>query len=106
MPGSEASGRFEAMTAPNPMPWHNQPAGQVLARLDSTADGLSLQEAAQRLAAHGRNEGTRISPMQIFPGRLKGLVIGILIVAGVVSGALGVLRQCRLPVLVVWPPLP
>ena len=34
-------------------------------------------------------EGKRISPLQIFLGQFKNLIIWILIVAGVVSGVLG-----------------
>ena len=72
--------------------WHSQSAEEVLAQLASTADGLSSQEAAQRLAANGPNElkeGKRISPLQIFLGQFKSLIIWILIAAGVISGVLG-----------------
>lgn len=72
--------------------WHSQPTGEVLAKLDSAATGLSALEAAKRLAANGPNElkeGKRISPLRIFLGQFKSLIIWILIVAGVVSGVLG-----------------
>jgi len=72
--------------------WHSQPAEEVLAQVGSSATGLSAQEAAQRLAADGRNElkeGKRISPLQIFLGQFKSLMIWILIAAGGVAGALG-----------------
>ncbi len=72
--------------------WHSQSAEDVLAHLDSSAIGLSAQEAAQRLAANGPNElkeGKRISPLQIFLGQFKSLIIWILIAAGVISGVLG-----------------
>ena len=52
---------------------------------------MSSQEAAHRLAANGPNElkeGKRISPLQIFLGQLKSLIIWILIAAGVISGLL------------------
>ncbi len=64
----------------------------MVAQLDSSAKGLSAQEAAKRLAADGPNElteGKRISPFQIFLGQFKSLIIWILIVAGVISGVLG-----------------
>ena len=63
-----------------------------MAQLGSAAAGLSAVEAAKRLAANGPNElkeSKRISPLQIFLGQFKSLVIWILIVAGVVSGVLG-----------------
>ena len=72
--------------------WHSQPVEDVLAQLNSAATGLSSQEAAQRLAANGPNElkeGKRISPLQIFLGQFKSLIIWILIAAGVISGLLG-----------------
>lgn len=72
--------------------WHNLSAEEVLAQLHSAAAGLSAPEAAQRLVANGPNElkeGKRISPLQIFLGQFKSLIIWILIVAGVISGVLG-----------------
>ena len=72
--------------------WHSQPVEDVLAQLNSATTGLSSQEAAQRLAANGPNElkeGKRISPLQIFLGQFKSLIIWILIAAGVISGLLG-----------------
>ena len=72
--------------------WHNLSAEEVLAQLGSAAPGLSVAEAAQRLAVNGPNElkeGNRISPLQIFLGQFKSLIIWILIVAGVISGVLG-----------------
>ena len=72
--------------------WHSQSGEELLAQLGSTATGLSASEAAQRLAANGPNElkeGKRISPLQIFLGQFKSLIIWILIAAGVISGVLG-----------------
>ncbi|MGZ8239035.1 MAG: cation-translocating P-type ATPase, partial [Methylobacter sp.] len=72
--------------------WHSQAGEQVLTQLGSSANGLSAQEAALRLAANGPNElkeGKRISPLQIFLSQFKSLIIWILIAAGVISGLLG-----------------
>ena len=72
--------------------WHSQSAEEVLAKLGSATTGLSAQEAAQRLATNGPNElkeGKRISPLQIFLGQFKSLIVWILIAAGVISGVLG-----------------
>jgi Ca2+-transporting ATPase len=81
-------------SAPHPKgeAWHNRSAEEVLRQFGSASTGLSAMEAAQRLAANGPNElkeGKRISPLQIFLGQFKSLIIWILIVAGVISGALG-----------------
>jgi Ca2+-transporting ATPase len=72
--------------------WHNQSAGEVLASLESSAAGLSAQEAAKRLSADGPNtlkEGSRIGALQILFGQFKSIIIWILIAAGVLSGVLG-----------------
>jgi P-type Ca2+ transporter type 2C len=72
--------------------WHSQSAEEALAQLGSSATGLSAQEAAQRLAADGPNalkEVKRISPLQVFLGQFKSLIIWMLIAAGAISGLLG-----------------
>ena len=72
--------------------WHTRSVEDVLAQLGSSAAGLSAAEAAQRLAANGPNElkeAKHISPLQIFLGQFKSLIIWILIVAGVASSLLG-----------------
>lgn len=54
--------------------------------------GLSSAEAARRLAADGPNElkeGPRVTALQLLLGQFKSLIVWLLIVAGVVSGALG-----------------
>ena len=58
--------------------WHSHSAEEVLAHLGAAATGLSATAAAQRLAANGSNEmkqGKRISPLQIFLGQFKSLLI-------------------------------
>ena len=72
--------------------WHNRSAEEVLAQLGSSTAGLSARDAAQRLAVDGPNElkeGKRISPLWIFLGQFKSLIIWILIAAGALSGVLG-----------------
>lgn len=71
--------------------WHNQSSEEVLAQLGSAATGLSATEATKRLAEHGRNELTdarSIGLWDIFYGQFNNLTVWILIVAGVVSGAM------------------
>ncbi len=90
---SNTSMSKETNIAPAPEEaWHGQSADEVLGKLGSSAEGLSEEEAARRLAAEGPNElkeGKRISPFQILLGQFKSLIIWILIAAGVISGALG-----------------
>jgi Ca2+-transporting ATPase len=92
MPGTPAVAEQPKGTA-----WHSQSAEEVLARLTSTAEGLSSHEAAQRLETNGLNElkeGKRVSLLQISLGQFKSLIIWILIAAGVISGLLGELLDC------------
>lgn len=76
----------------NTTQWHNRTAEDVLDQLSSSANGLTVQEAATRLANDGLNElqeGKRISPFRIFIAQFKSLLIWILIIAGIISGLLG-----------------
>ena len=72
--------------------WHHRSAEEVLAQTESSAAGLSAQDAAQRLAAEGPNElkeGKRVSVVQIVLGQFKSLIIWTLVAAGVISAVLG-----------------
>lgn len=60
----------------------------VLRDLKTNSEGLSGQEAAQRLERYGKNglaEGKRKGMIQVFLEQFKDLLIAILIVAGIVS---------------------
>lgn len=64
--------------------WHTEPLEEVYERLDSSADGLSSEEAGERLERVGRNEvetteGT--SPLRIFVEQYRTAIIWLLIVA-------------------------
>jgi Ca2+-transporting ATPase len=72
--------------------WYRAAADDVLARVLSSSAGLTSIEAARRLAANGPNELTEaegISMLTIIGGQFKGLIIWILIGAGVISILLG-----------------
>ena len=73
-------------------PWTSRTAADVLATFESTIEGLSSEEAASRLAAHGPNElreGKRVSVASVLISQFKGLIIWILVAAGILSGLLG-----------------
>jgi Ca2+-transporting ATPase len=77
---------------PNDERWHTRSAEEVLAQLGSSTAGLSANDAAKRLKIDGPNElkeGKRISPLRIFLGQFKSLIIWILIAAGALSAMLG-----------------
>ena len=72
--------------------WYKLSVKDVLARLGSGPEGLDQAEAAGRLAEYGPNElverGIK-SPWKILWEQLTGLMVIILIVAGVISGLIG-----------------
>ncbi|NUQ36251.1 MAG: cation-translocating P-type ATPase [Caldilineales bacterium] len=73
--------------------WHRLETSEILSQLHSdAASGLSTAEAQRRLTEHGPNELSergRKSPWRILWEQLTGLMVVILIIAAVVSAALG-----------------
>jgi len=72
--------------------WYLLSPAAALERLGSSADGLTSAEAARRLAEYGPNSLKEIrpaGPVRVFLGQFKSVIVWILIVAGIVSGALG-----------------
>jgi len=72
--------------------WHARSAEEVLSNLDSSSAGLSSAEAVKRLDNHGLNELTvqkSTSPLTIFLNQFKDLMVVILIIATIISAALG-----------------
>ena len=74
------------------VPWHALTVQEALERQAVDAAGLSAAEAAERLLLHGRNR-LRLEPpvpaWRILVAQLKSLVVVLLLVAAVVSLALG-----------------
>ncbi|MCU0764721.1 MAG: HAD-IC family P-type ATPase [Burkholderiaceae bacterium] len=81
--------------APGPVAgpcWHALAAPEVLARLQSTPQGLSAAEAAARLARHGRNElppPSKRSALRRLLLQFHNLLIYVLLAAGAVTLLLG-----------------
>src|SRR5512145_191485 len=73
--------------------WHVMPVAEIATRLGTdAAAGLAASEAGRRLAADGPNElprATAVSPLALFAGQFRSVVIWVLIVAALVSAALG-----------------
>ena len=73
--------------------WHRLAVADVAAQLEtSPSSGLSSEEAARRLAAHGPNEleaADVIAPWQILLAQFKNVLILILLVAVGLSAVLG-----------------
>lgn len=73
------------------MEQYRETIGTVLARVGSSAGGLSSEEAALRLRENGRNalkEGKKKSKLMLFFAQFKDLMTLILIAAAVLSGVL------------------
>lgn len=73
-------------------PWHSLSGGKAIAELGSDPNGLSEEEAKRRLARFGYNElepEKKISPFSIFLRQFKNVLVIILLVATVMSLALG-----------------
>jgi len=72
--------------------WHAIEAQEALSKLKSEKTGLSSTEAAERLKKYGPNQlaaGEKTSPLKIFLGQFKSILILILIAAALVSFATG-----------------
>ena len=72
--------------------WHAMPTGAVLEHVNTSPQGLSVEEAQRRLAEYGPNvltEGTRRGPLAIMLGQFPDVMILILLVAAVISGLIG-----------------
>ena len=78
--------------ASKPENWFRPPIDELLASLNSSKDGLTVEEAVVRLEGQGPNalKASRIiNPVRIFLGQFKSLIIWVLIAAGIVSALLG-----------------
>ena len=69
-------------------PYYRMTASEALSRLDASADGLSDEQAKERLEAHGPNqlaEGKKKSVAMVFLDQFKDLLVVILIIAAGIS---------------------
>jgi Ca2+-transporting ATPase len=90
MPGSKKT--REIPDSMMPQDWHSIEAGDVLARLDSTTEGLTNAAALQRLRQYGANAipGKRHrSPAAMLLGQFADFMILVLLAAAVISGFIG-----------------
>ncbi len=74
------------------IPWHQIAVEEVFSRLETSLQGLSSEEAAQRLIQYGPNElkeKPRPSFFQLVLDQLKDFIVMLLIVASIVSAFLG-----------------
>lgn len=72
--------------------WHSKKVDDVMHELEVTHEGLTSQEAQQRLKKHGYNElvaKKRKSAFSMFLGQFKDVFILLLIVAIIFSGVIG-----------------
>ncbi|MDS0295177.1 cation-translocating P-type ATPase [Halogeometricum luteum] len=74
--------------------WHGDSAERVFERVDSSTAGLSGEEAAARLDAHGPNEirqSESISLVEIFLAQFRDVLVYILVLAALLSLGVGLL---------------
>src|SRR5512143_2141762 len=72
--------------------WHALAPDEALARLESSADGLSSDEAARRLARHGPNAlaaAPRARALAILADQFRNVLVAVLLVAIALSTFLG-----------------
>lgn len=65
---------------------------EALARVGSTADGLTVNEARRRLGEGGPNElkqGEQTGYFEVLLGQVRSFIVWLLIAAAAVSGVLG-----------------
>ncbi|MFC6954530.1 cation-transporting P-type ATPase [Halorubellus litoreus] len=77
-----------------PTAWHARPVEGVLDELDASADGLSSEEADRRLEEYGPNAirgENDVSPFEIFVSQFQDVLIYLLVLAAVLSLAVGLL---------------
>lgn len=72
-------------------PWHSHTVEEVLTKLNSRLGGLSSKEVEERLRTYGRNElvAKKKSPLELLLKQFTNFLIGILLVATLISFVLG-----------------
>lgn len=77
--------------------YYNQPLEDVLRKFSVTSNsGLSMEEASQRLSAHGPNRlesRKEKSLFTLFFGQFRSSMVVILLIAAIISGVIGFLHQ-------------
>ena len=83
---------MNALTSPAPPFWHTLTPEQVLQELQTTANGLSDEESARRLAACGPNRlhaPQRRGPVMRFLLQFHNVLIYLLLVSATITATLG-----------------
>ncbi len=77
-------------------PWHSMDLEEVLEALETTRKGLTEAEARRRLEEYGPNElreEHRVTPLQLFLGQFKSILVVILIASALVSAYISMRRS-------------
>jgi len=84
--------------------WTNQNIKDILKKLDATKEGLTTKEAEKRLATYGYNElpeTKKESNFKKFINQFKNNLIVVLLIAGILSVAIGNLKDSAVIFLVI-----
>jgi len=75
---------------------HHKSLEELYEHLNTNNDGLISSEAEQRLEIHGKNEltpGKKVKPLIIFFNQFRDLLVIILIIAGMITAAIGIIER-------------
>jgi calcium-translocating P-type ATPase len=90
---TDGAGRHSVTVVnPRPMPWHSEPAPEVIGALDTGPDGLSSAAARSRLARYGPNRlpvATGPSAARLLLDQVRTPLMWALLAAGALALALG-----------------
>ncbi|NHJ87649.1 MAG: HAD-IC family P-type ATPase, partial [Asgard group archaeon] len=75
---------------------HCHSTDEILSILDTQTEGLTTEEANNRLLKYGKNIITtekKINPVAIFFSQFKNLLVIILIISGLITGIIGIIES-------------
>ena len=85
------------------MHWHQKEVADIFEQLSSSSQGLSSDDALQRLQKYGPNElkeKKRRSPLMMFLDQFRDFMILVLMAAAAISGIVGELSD-TIPIIVI-----
>ena len=94
--GGDAGDKMSAVATQQDLPWHSLTSEEVLERLESHEEGLTEDEAAERLEAYGPNQlvvRRPVSAWKLLVDQVKSVVVLLLLAAAAVALLIGDLLE-------------